>query len=333
MIANTSFGFQVSVEGAGYTWAINSQQHQITQWSNDPVTDRPGEVLYVQDLETGELWGPTALPIREDGGAVRRSSRPGLQHLRAHLARNFARADAVRATGRLSQDFAAEDSQSLAARATPVGHRLRRVGARNVARRLRTIHRHRNRPRNSRGTRAQLFQHRVRKLGSHSPTCAAIKFHGRRTERSFSAATARSTIPPRSLLASRCLQNPERRWIRARRCKPRSLLRPNAVSEVVFFLGEAASRPEAIALDQEISRRRPRRRPGHGHAVLGRLAGRGAGQDSGPLDGPHAQPMAAVSDACVPLVGALRVLPGGRRVRLSRSAPGRDGVDGRAACV
>ena len=66
VIANQSFGFQVSVEGSGYTWAINSQQHQITQWSNDAVSDRPGEVLYVQDLETGELWGPTALPIRED---------------------------------------------------------------------------------------------------------------------------------------------------------------------------------------------------------------------------------------------------------------------------
>jgi len=66
VIANSSFGFQVSVEGAGYTWAINSQQHQITQWSNDPVCDRPGEVLYVHDLDTGELWGPTALPIRED---------------------------------------------------------------------------------------------------------------------------------------------------------------------------------------------------------------------------------------------------------------------------
>jgi cyclic beta-1,2-glucan synthetase len=66
VIANPRFGFQVSVAGSGYTWAINSQQHQITQWSNDPVSDRPGEVLYVNDLDTGELWGPTALPIRED---------------------------------------------------------------------------------------------------------------------------------------------------------------------------------------------------------------------------------------------------------------------------
>src|SRR5206468_4048448 len=37
-----------------------------TPWSNDPVSDRPGEVIYVRDEDTDELWGPTALPIRED---------------------------------------------------------------------------------------------------------------------------------------------------------------------------------------------------------------------------------------------------------------------------
>jgi cyclic beta-1,2-glucan synthetase len=67
VIANPSFGFQVSVEGAGYTWSVNSRENQITPWSNDPVSDRPGEVLYVRDEDTDELWGPTALPIREDG--------------------------------------------------------------------------------------------------------------------------------------------------------------------------------------------------------------------------------------------------------------------------
>jgi cyclic beta-1,2-glucan glucanotransferase len=69
VIANPSFGFQVSVEGAGYTWSINSRENQITPWSNDPVSDRPGEVIYVRDEDTDELWGPTALPIREDVGA------------------------------------------------------------------------------------------------------------------------------------------------------------------------------------------------------------------------------------------------------------------------
>jgi cyclic beta-1,2-glucan synthetase len=66
VIANPSFGFQVSVEGGGYTWAVNSRENQLTAWSNDPVGDRPGEVFYVRDEDTGALWSPTALPIRED---------------------------------------------------------------------------------------------------------------------------------------------------------------------------------------------------------------------------------------------------------------------------
>jgi hypothetical protein len=64
VVANRVFGFQIATEGSGYTWSINSRENQITQWSNDPVTDRPGEVLYVRDDDTGDLWGPTISPIR-----------------------------------------------------------------------------------------------------------------------------------------------------------------------------------------------------------------------------------------------------------------------------
>ncbi|MEO6652931.1 MAG: glucoamylase family protein [Ilumatobacteraceae bacterium] len=67
VIANPHFGFQVSESGSGYTWSQNSREHQLTPWSNDPVCDPPGEVLYVRDDDTGELWGPTALPIRCEG--------------------------------------------------------------------------------------------------------------------------------------------------------------------------------------------------------------------------------------------------------------------------
>jgi cyclic beta-1,2-glucan synthetase len=66
VIANAAFGFQAGVEGSGYTWSLGSRENQLTPWSNDPVTDRPGEVLYVRDEESGELWGPTALPIRSE---------------------------------------------------------------------------------------------------------------------------------------------------------------------------------------------------------------------------------------------------------------------------
>jgi len=64
VVANPGFGFQASADGSGFTWARNSQQNQLTPWSNDPVCDPPGEAIYVRDEETGNVWGPTALPIR-----------------------------------------------------------------------------------------------------------------------------------------------------------------------------------------------------------------------------------------------------------------------------
>ncbi len=64
VIANASFGFQVSESGAGYTWSGNSRENQLTPWSNDPVGDPVSEAIYVRDDDSGELWGPTAQPIR-----------------------------------------------------------------------------------------------------------------------------------------------------------------------------------------------------------------------------------------------------------------------------
>src|SRR6185295_5890477 len=36
----------------------------LPPWSTDPVSDRPGEAIYLRDEESGELWSPTAAPIR-----------------------------------------------------------------------------------------------------------------------------------------------------------------------------------------------------------------------------------------------------------------------------
>ncbi|HEX3487544.1 MAG TPA: protein ndvB, partial [Micropepsaceae bacterium] len=66
IISNETFGFQVSTSGGGFTWAMNSQQHRLTPWSNDPVRDPPGEVIFLRDEDSGELWSATALPIREE---------------------------------------------------------------------------------------------------------------------------------------------------------------------------------------------------------------------------------------------------------------------------
>jgi cyclic beta-1,2-glucan synthetase len=75
VVANPDFGFQISAEGSGFTWARNSRENQLTPWSNDPVADPPGEVLYLRDEKSGEVWSPTAAPIRSYG--ARYSARHG----------------------------------------------------------------------------------------------------------------------------------------------------------------------------------------------------------------------------------------------------------------
>jgi cyclic beta-1,2-glucan synthetase len=65
VIANPHFGFMVSESGSGYTWAENSGENRLTPWHNDPLLDIPGEAVYLRDEETGEIWTPTPLPIRD----------------------------------------------------------------------------------------------------------------------------------------------------------------------------------------------------------------------------------------------------------------------------
>ncbi len=65
VVANPAFGFQASTGGAGYTWSANSRENQLTPWSNDAVADRPGEAFYLRDEDTGDVWSPTASPIRD----------------------------------------------------------------------------------------------------------------------------------------------------------------------------------------------------------------------------------------------------------------------------
>jgi len=70
VIANPEFGFFVSESGSGCVWAGNSRENRLTPWSNDPVADPPGEVIYLRDEDSGQIWSPTPLPIREDSTYV-----------------------------------------------------------------------------------------------------------------------------------------------------------------------------------------------------------------------------------------------------------------------
>jgi cyclic beta-1,2-glucan synthetase len=72
VISNQRFGFHVSAEGSGYTWSENSRDFQLTPWSNDPVVDPPGELIYVRDEGTGAVWNATAQGVRDGGTYVAR---------------------------------------------------------------------------------------------------------------------------------------------------------------------------------------------------------------------------------------------------------------------
>ncbi|MES2532735.1 MAG: glucoamylase family protein, partial [Pseudomonadota bacterium] len=102
VIANASFGFQVSEAGTGYTWAVNSRMHQVTPWSNDPVQDPAFEHYLLQDLDTRELLPLT--PASRGASAVRH---------RVHHGQGYTRFECVQGGLLLETTFFADRNERL----------------------------------------------------------------------------------------------------------------------------------------------------------------------------------------------------------------------------
>ena len=66
VLANDDFGCLVTESGGGFSWSVNSGEHRLTPWTNDPVTDRSGEALYLRDEETTAVWSITPSPAGGD---------------------------------------------------------------------------------------------------------------------------------------------------------------------------------------------------------------------------------------------------------------------------
>lgn len=45
IIANEKFGTLLTANGGGYIWSHNSRENKLTTWSNDPIEDKPSEIL------------------------------------------------------------------------------------------------------------------------------------------------------------------------------------------------------------------------------------------------------------------------------------------------
>lgn len=56
ILTNQQFGTLVTENMGGYTWSQNSRLNRITAWHNNPVTDIPSEIIYLQDKETKKTW-------------------------------------------------------------------------------------------------------------------------------------------------------------------------------------------------------------------------------------------------------------------------------------
>jgi cellobiose phosphorylase len=63
--ANEGFGCLVSETGAGTTWSVNSREHRLTPWFNDPLRDPHGEAWYLRDDDTGRFGSPFPGPVRD----------------------------------------------------------------------------------------------------------------------------------------------------------------------------------------------------------------------------------------------------------------------------
>ncbi len=60
VISNARLGCCVTESGGGNTWFENSRENKLTEWSNDPVSDSPSEMLYLEDRQSNSVWSPMA---------------------------------------------------------------------------------------------------------------------------------------------------------------------------------------------------------------------------------------------------------------------------------
>ncbi|MFQ5807490.1 MAG: GH36-type glycosyl hydrolase domain-containing protein, partial [Phycisphaerae bacterium] len=63
IIANPRIGLAISQTGSGFTWVDNSQLAVITRWRQDLTRDSSGKFLYLRDVDSGEAWSLSPVPV------------------------------------------------------------------------------------------------------------------------------------------------------------------------------------------------------------------------------------------------------------------------------
>ena len=286
-------------------------------------------MIYVRDEDDGALWGPTALPIREETGPY--VARHGQGYSRfEHTSHGIAL--------ELLQYVPLDDpikisrltiQQSLGPHAAPLGHRLRRVGARppRAAPSAPFVVTEIDRG-DRRDARAQPLEHRASATASRSRTSAGRQTRLDRRPDGVPRPQRHARPPGRAARRRAALRTGSApASTPAARCRPGSSSSRTARPRSSSSSARRRRRTEARALVDALPRRPTSTRSSravteHWDDVLGTV------QVTTPdrVHGPPAEPLAALPDARLPGLGALGLLPGERRLRLPRPAPGRDGA-------
>lgn len=62
VISNGDYGLTLSQAGSGYSWRSHASLNRITRWEQDLIRDEWGKYLYLRDQDSGEVWSPTWQP-------------------------------------------------------------------------------------------------------------------------------------------------------------------------------------------------------------------------------------------------------------------------------
>ena len=330
VIANPQFGFLVSADGVGSTYSINAQQNQLTPWSNDPVSNAPAEIVYIRDQDSGDLWSATPLPIREPGSSFVVSHGFGYSRFQ-HSSRGIAL--------ELLQFVPLADPIKVA--------RLKIVNRADTVRTLSITHYLEWVLGNQRARTAPFVITEI-----DADTCALLARNPWHVDfplrvafmdmggRQQSACADRgeflgkygSLAEPAGLLTPEPLSNVAGAGYDPCGALQTSVrLQPGEQTEIVLFLGQESGKDAASALlkryraaDLDASFREVSE---FWEQTLGAIQVKTPDR----VDGRALERLAAVSDACLPPVGAHGVLSVERRVGVSRSIAGRDGALCRSA--
>lgn len=62
VVSNGDYGFTISQAGSGYSWRTHASLNRLTRWEQDLLRDEWGKYLYVRDIDSGKYWSLTPQP-------------------------------------------------------------------------------------------------------------------------------------------------------------------------------------------------------------------------------------------------------------------------------